>query len=375
MGTAKGNIINSFKTLEDFRVTGRCDHKMIDIVVLSVCAVICGADTWVGIHDFGVAKEAWLRNFLELPNGIPSHDTIGRFFSLLSPVKFESCFLNWVQDVFQVAGAQIIPVDGKTLKGSYDKRSNKAAIHMVSAWASSNGIVLGQIKTDEKSNEITAIPELLNLLDINGCIITIDAMGCQKGIVKTIVDNEADYVIAVKENQPTLYNEIIESIDGAIENQSTKNDLIDYYETTDTSHGRQEIRRYYIMDYLDDIPSAIDWEELNSVGMVETIRTFNNKTSTNRRYFIGSIEKDARSLGVAIRSHWGIENSLHWVLDVAFREDACRVRKDHAAENFSVIKRTALNLLKNESTLKRGVKSKRNNAGWDTRYLEKVIGF
>ena len=377
MDAVKGNIIDSFEPLEDFRVIGRCDHKLIDIIMLSICAVICGADTCVGIHDFGVVKETWLRKFLELPNGIPSHDTIGRVLSLLNPVKFEACFLNWVQDVFQVTGEQIIPIDGKTLRRSYDRKSDKAPIHMVSAWGARNGIVLGQIKTNEKSNEITAIPELLNLLEISGCIITIDAMGCQKEIAKTIIENKADYVLAVKDNQPTLYKEIVESIDDAIELESsnTKTDLIDYYETEELSHGRKETRRYYIMDQLDDVPSSIEWEGLNSIGMVETIRTVDNKTSTNRRYFIGSIEKNAQSFGVAVRSHWGIENSLHWILDVSFREDDCRVRKNNAPENFSVVRRAALNLLKNETTMKRGVKLKRQNAGWNTEYLEKVIDF
>ena len=375
MDVKKGNLLDAFEPLEVFRVIGRCDHKLIDIVVLVICAVICGADTWVDIHDFGVGKQEWLSRFLELPNGIPSHDTIGRVFSLLNPVKFEHCFLNWVNSVFELSNRQIIPIDGKTLRRSYDRKSEKAAIHMVSAWGSANGLVLGQVKTAEKSNEITAIPELLSLLEIKGCIITIDAMGCQKTITEKIIDDGGDYVISVKENQPTLYNEVVDCIDEALEaSQETKN-LVDYHETIEFGHGRKEIRRYYILDYIDEVESANDWKGLDTIGMIESIRTVNGATTTNRRYYISSLEKDAQLFGLAVRAHWGVENSLHWILDVSFREDESRVRKNNAAENFSVLRRIALNYLKNEKTSKRGVKGKRNNAGWDMKYLEKVIGF
>ena len=367
--------MSAFSTLEDFRVIGRCDHKLLDIVVISICAVISGANTWVDIHDFGVAKQAWFSKFLELPNGIPSHDTIGRIFSMLDPVKFEICFMNWIQTVFEVTQGQIVPVDGKTLRQSYDRKSEKAAIHMVSAWASRNGIVLGQIKTDEKSNEITAIPELLNLLDITGCVITIDAMGCQKAIAENIVNNSADYVIAIKENQPTLYNEIVEHIDDALAQGAKAKTILDFHETINEDHGRKEVRRYYISEDIDSIDSAVDWKGLNSIGMVESIRTVNGKTTITRRYHIASIEKNAKNYAAANRAHWSVENSLHWNLDVSFREDESRVRKDHAPNNFSVLRRIALNYLKNERTVKRGIEGKRNKAGWDINYLEKVVGF
>ena len=215
---------------------GRCDHKLLDIIVISICAVISGANTWVDIHDFGVAKQEWFSKFLELPNGIPSHDTIGRIFSMLDPVKFEICFMNWIEAVFEVTQGQIVPIDGKTLRQSYDRKSEKAAIHMVSAWGSRNGIVLGQIKTEEKSNEITAIPELLNILDITGCVITIDAMGCQKAIAENIINNGADYVIAVKENQPTLYNEIVSHIDDALAQGAKAKAILDVHETINEDH-------------------------------------------------------------------------------------------------------------------------------------------
>lgn len=366
--------LNIFKSLEDFRLIERCDHKLIDIIVLCICGVISGADSWVGIQNFGTAKEEWLRKFLELPNGIPSHDTIGRFFAFLNPVKFEACFLNWIESVFEITNHQIIPIDGKTLRRSYNRTSGKGAIHMVSAWGSANNLVLGQIKTDEKSNEITAIPKLLDLLDINGCIITIDAMGCQKEITEKIIDNGGDYVIAVKKNQPTLYNEVVDCIDEALEQREKKNS-IDYYETVDSGHGRKEIRRYYILDEIDAVESSINWKGLNTIGMVESVRTNNGKTTKNKRYYISSIDKNAKSLGASIRTHWRIENSLHWGLDVSFREDESRVRQHYAAENFSVLRRIALNYLKNEHTTKLGIQNKRNKAGWDLKYLEKVLGF
>jgi len=367
-------LLSVFIELDDFRVKGRCNHKLIDIVAISICAVISGADTWNGIHDFGIAKELWFRKFLELPNGIPSHDTISRIFSLLDPAKFEVCFMDWIQAVFDATGGQIIPVDGKTLRHSYDKKSGKAAIHMVSAWGAANGVVLGQIKTKEKSNEITAIPELLNVLDINGCVITIDAMGCQKAITKKVINKGADYVIAVKENQPTLYNEINNCINEALEQGENAKNIIDYYETHDSGHGREEIRRYYILDKIDSVESAMDWQGLNTIGMVESIRILEGKTSINKRYYISSIEKDAKNFATAVRKHWSIENSLHWVLDVSFREDECRIRKDNAAGNFSILRRIALNYLRNERSTKRGIDAKRKKAGWDTEYLEKVIG-
>jgi len=344
-------------------------------MVIAICAVISGANTWVDIHEFGVAKHEWFSKFLELPNGIPSHDTIGRVFSMLDPVKFEICFMNWIQAVFEVTQGQIIPIDGKTLRQSYDRKSEKAAIHMVSAWGSANGIVLGQIKTEEKSNEITAIPELLNILDITGSVITIDAMGCQKAIAENIINNGADYVIAVKENQPTLYNEIVDCIDDALAQGVKAKKILGFHETTNVDHGRKEVRRYYVSGDIDSIGSAAEWQGLNSIGMVESIRTVNGKSTTSRRYYIASIEKNAQNFSTAVRTHWSIENSLHWNLDVSFREDESRVRKDHAPNNFSVLRRIALNYLKNEHTLKRGIEVKRNKAGWDTTYLEKVVGF
>lgn len=362
--------MSSFSIIKDFRVTGRCAHKLIDIVMLSICAVICGADSWTDIEDFGNSRIEWLKKFLELPNGIPSHDTIGRIFSLINPVKFEGYFLEWIKEVFTRTGGEIIPIDGKTLRRSYEKKSGKSAIHMISAWSERNNIVLGQLKTEEKSNEITAIPQLLELLSISGCIITIDAMGCQKSICEKIISNRADYVIAIKENQPTLLNQIIEHIDESIETSSKS---IDFYETSESGHGRQEIRQYYISDDLEDIESSHDWEGLNCVGMVERRRMINGASTVNRSYYICSIERDARNFERAVRAHWSIENQLHWKLDIAFREDECRVRKDNGPENFSILRRIALNLINNEKTSKRGASAKRKRAGWDSSYLEKVL--
>src|ERR1700736_1493238 len=362
--------MNSFSIIKDFRVTGRCDHRLIDIIILSICAVICGADSWIDIEEFGHSRIEWLKNFLKLPNGIPSHDTIGRVFSLINPVKFEKCFLEWVKQVFNRTGGEIIPIDGKTLRRSYDKKSGRSAIHMISAWSERNKIVLGQIKTNEKSNEITAIPQLLELLSINDCIITIDAMGCQKSICEKIISSGGDYVISIKENQPLFLNEIIEHIEESIEKRS-KN--IDFYETSETDHGRKEIRRYYISDDVESIECSSDWDGLNSIGMVERKCIANGKETINKSYYICSIEKSAENFERAVRTHWCIETQLHWKLDVAFREDECRIRKNNAPENFSILRRVALNLINNEKTSKRGVNAKRKRAGWDSRYLEKVI--
>lgn len=373
----RGNaLIKCFDELKDYRVVGRCTHKLTDIIMLSICAVICGANSWTDIEDFGHAKLSWLKKVLELPGGIPSHDTLGRVFSLINPVKFEACFLKWVNFAFEMTGGEIIPIDGKSLRRSYDKKSEKAPIHMVSAWSAKNGIVLGQVATSEKSNEITAIPKLLDLLDVNGCIITIDAMGCQKDIARTIIDGGGDYVIAIKNNQPTLFHEVVECMENAIEEAFYKNtSTISFYETMDNGHGREEKRRYYIMDDLEDVESSFEWPGLNSIGMVESLRTVDGETSINRRYYISSIEKDGKTFGIAVRKHWHIENSLHWVLDVSFREDESRIRQNNGPENFAVFRRIALNSLKNEKSSKRGLKAKRMRAGWDEKYLAKVIGF
>lgn len=348
-------------------------HQLIDIMTIAICATICGADTFKQIEDFGVAKIKWFKKFLELPFGIPSHDTFGRVFAFLDPKEFQHCFINWVQAVQEVFAGQIIAVDGKTLRRSFDNSSEKKAIHMVSAWASESGFVLGQVKTDTKSNEITAIPQLLNMLELSGCIVTIDAMGCQKKIAKTIRKKGADYLFSLKGNHSNLHDDVKLFFDGCLKD-NFKDTTYDFHETVDGDHGRVEIRKFWTISDINWLYGKGQWEDLKTIGMVESERRLGGEISRERRFFISSLDCDAKVFGNAVRKHWGIENGLHWTLDIAFREDESRIRKDNAPENFAVLRHIALNLLKNEKSFKGSIKTKRLMAGWETSYLEKVIG-
>jgi len=364
------SIAEHFSSLKDHRIERHKKHELIDVLVLCVSAVISGAEGWKDIVDFGNTKLDWLRQFVPLENGIPVDDTVARIISGLSVKGFQDCFQSWIQSVAEITDGECIAIDGKTLRRSHDKKSGKKALHMISAWASENEMVLGQVKTEEKSNEITAIPELLKILELKGCIITIDAMGCQETIVKDIVAGKGDYAIAVKGNQGHLHDSIIDYFTIAEEN-GFKNTPIQFKETLDKGHGRVEIRRYWISNYLDSIHNTKRWKNLSAVGMVESERYDNGKTSIDKRYYILSFY-DVDLFAKAVRSHWGIENKLHWTLDMTFREDESRIRRENGSHNFGVIRHMALNLLKSENT-KRSIKGKRLRSALDDKFRAKVL--
>jgi predicted transposase YbfD/YdcC len=364
-------LIEHFTPLQDPRMINKNRHKLLDVVVIAICAVIGGAEDWVSISEFGRSKESWFRRFLELPHGIPSHDTFGRVFALISPSEFHSCFTSWMHALTGVFKG-LVAIDGKTLRRSYDRQANRAAIHMVSAWASENSLVLGQLKTEEKSNEITAIPKLLRVSAIKGCLVTIDAMGCQKAIAKQIVEQGGDYLLALKGNQSKLAEEV-EAVFDEADSVNYEGYVVDVHETEERNHGRREIRRYWSIAYEGLLVNAEPWAKLKMIGRVESERTVEGKTTIEYRYYIGSIDNDARLFAKGVRGHWGIENGLHWTLDVAFREDDCRARKGHAPENLALLRHIAVNAIKQEKTAKLGVKNKRLKAGWDDSYLAKIL--
>lgn len=364
-------IQKHFGKLPDPRASNSI-HILVDILTISICGVICGAKTYDQIEEFGKDNENWLKRFLELPNGIPSHDTFGRVFSAIDPREFQNCFMDWIADVTRLIDRETVAIDGKTVRRSYDSSAGKKAIHMISAWATDQNIVLGQYKTAEKSNEITAIPMLIKMLDLSGSIVTIDAMGCQKKIASTIMEKKADYVLAVKENQPQLYGDIKLYLDDIIASGKEIGPLC-YHETIDADHGRIETRKYWITTDIDWLHGKENWRGLKSIGCVERIREIGEDISFEKSYFIGSIENDAELFAKAVRNHWGIENGLHWTLDMAFREDESRIRKGHAPENFAVLRHIALNLIKNEKTFKGSVNTKQLKASWNKLYLEKII--
>ena len=368
------SLSQHFTCIVDSRIDRTKAHSLHDILMVSLCAMLCGADSFVDFHDFGIAKEDWLRSFLELPNGIPSHDTFGRVFAALDPEQFSECFRNWTQSLRTAVSGEIVAFDGKTLRRSHDRGKGKKPIHMVSAWANDNGLVLGQIKVDEKSNEITAIPELLRALELHGCIVTIDAMGCQKAIATEICNADADYVLALKGNHGTLHDEI-ESFFKDAREREFKGVPHGFVESVEKDHGRIETRRCWITSQIDWIADRCDWEGLKSIGMVESVREIDGKATTDLRFHLCSIEPDAKEYARASRGHWGIENQLHWSLDVNFGEDQSRVRAGHAAQNLAVLRHMTLNILKADTTKKRGIKGKQKNAGWDHSYLLLLLNF
>lgn len=343
-------------------------HMLNDILMIALCAVISGADSWTQIEEYGQSKLEWFEQFLELPNGIPSHDTFGRLFARLDPNEFQKFFIRWVDNLALSLKGKTVAIDGKTLRGSHDRINEKSSVHMVSAWASDIRLVLGQLKIHNKSNEITAIPELIKTLSLQGAVVTIDAMGCQKKITRTIIDEKADYVIQVKDNQHTLHEDV------SLYFKDPDKTKIDSFQTIDGEHGRIETRSYTTSSDIEWLQEKHLWAGLKTICKVTRTRDVDGKISTEDAYFISSLQNNASMIGNAIREHWGIENGLHWCLDISFREDHCRVRKDHAPENFGILRHMAMNLLKQEKSLKRGIQTKRLKAAWDHSYLLKILG-
>jgi len=366
------SIMAYFEALPDPRGDHGKRHQLSDLLTIAILAVICGAEGWTAVEEFGRAKERWLRTFLDLPHGIPSHDTFGEVFSRLDPEAFEQCFRRWTEALAgELTG--VVAIDGKTLRRSFDRASDQAAIHMISAWAADNNVVFGQLATGARSNEITAIPKLLNMLDIKGTVVTIDAIGTQKSIAKTIIERGGDYVLQVKGNQETLRRDITELFEWA-ESRQFKGIEHAQSEQTEKGHGRIETRRVCVIRTLNLITEREAWPDLRCVVRVECERRIGSESASETRYYISSVEsRRSEELARICRQHWGIENGLHWSLDVSFSEDDSRVRKGHGAENLSRLRRLATNMLKRETSRKIGIKNKRLRAGWDHDYLLKVL--
>jgi len=372
---ATESITRHFRGLKDPRTGNAKQHIFLEILIIAICAVICGADGWNDIELYAKNKKAWLKTFLELPKGVPSHDTFGRVFALIQPEEFQERFIEWIKAIEKLTAGQVIAIDGKQLRRSHDHDAGKAAIYMVSAWATANQVVLGQRKVAEKSNEITAIPELLKLLEISGCIVTIDAIGTQTEIAKTIVEGGGDYLLSVKENQGHLFEDIqyLFEVDPAKGFAQVPHR---YAKTVNKGHGRLETRECWAIDseeYLSFLRKREQWAELKSIVRIVAKREMDEKIEVQTRYFISSLPANATAILKAKRSHWKIENQVHWVLDIAFREDESRVRKDHASENLAVLRHMALNLLKNEKTARGGIHAKRLQAGWNNDYLLTIL--
>jgi predicted transposase YbfD/YdcC len=378
----KLSLIEHFQDLPDPRVNRTKDHDLIDILVIAICTLLCGGESFNDMEDFGHAKHDWFQTFLQLRNGIPSHDTFNRVFAALDPQRFLDCFLRWTQSLRQAVAQEIVALDGKALRRAL--RQDQSIPYVVSAWAEDNGLVLGQWKVAAKSNEITALPALLRVLELSDCIVTVDAMGCQKKIAKEIIESDADYVLALKGNQETVHEEVKTFLDALVAERAVPRSLgaplsaaasnLATLQTVEKDHGRIETRRYYQSADLDWFADRSDWEGLRSVGMVESIREMGEKRTVERRYYLLSLPLGVEGFARAARGHWGVENKLHWVLDVSFGEDRSRARAGHAAENLASLRRLALNLLKREKTKKRGIKGKQLNAGWDHAYLLRLLG-
>ena len=372
MPSPVGLIETHFGKIKDPRAIHRIEHKLLDIIIITICGTICGGDNWEAIAEYGRSKREWLGTFLELANGIPSADTLNRVFARLNPEELQRSFIGWMESVHKVTEGETINIDGKTLRGAKESGSSRSLIHMVSVWSASQHLVLGQKKVSEKSNEITAIPELLKLISLQGCLISIDAMGCQREIAKTIIEQNADYVLALKGNQGNLHRDVEQLFSSALV-QNFKNIDHQFHSTVEKNHGRIETRCYWTMGNTEFLVGAEKWQGLKSIGMVESQRKVNGIVSKEYRYYLLSIDSNAQRFAQAVRSHWSIENQLHWILDVGFTEDASRTCQGHSAENLAVIRHIGVNLLSKDKKTKVGVKTKRLKAGWNDAYLKDIL--
>lgn len=367
-------FFSHFRNLKDPRVERTRHHKLIDVIAIAILAVMSGASGWQGMEDYGKSKQQWLEQFLELPEGIPSDDTFRRVFERLEPEQFQQSFQSWVSSLARLLGATVVSLDGKTHRGSYDRERQQSALQTVSAWASEHRLMLGQMKVDQKSNEITAIPALLELLDLNGCIITIDAIGTQKEIAQQIIEAQADYVLTLKKNHPTLYGQVTTWFESAQAQGFAEIDY-SYDERVEAGHHRLETRRVWCIpvEQMGNLYQQDQWVRLRTVVIVERTRRLWNETTHEVQFYLSSLEADAVKIGRAIRQHWGIENQLHWTLDVTFGEDSSRVRRGHGPENLGLLRRLALNVLNQEQSFKGSLASKRRRAGWNNDYLLQIL--
>jgi predicted transposase YbfD/YdcC len=349
-------------------------HLLVDILFIAICTIICGGEGFTDMELFGKSKLDWLSVYLELPHGVPSHDTFRRLFSILDSKVFGECFTRWSQALHDATNGEVIALDGKTIRHSFDTFSGQPALHMVSAWATESGLALGQVRVDEKSNEITAIPRLLEMIDVKGRIITTDAMGCQRDVAGRIVEKKGDYVFCLKGNQESLHDEVKYFFD---ECKAAGYEDVEhhYFESVEKHHGRIETRRCRVVedDAIEWLERGDQWPGLASIAAIESERTIRGKTTIETRYFISSLRGSAEKVGNAAREHWAIENSLHYVLDVTFNEDQSRIRKDNAPENLVVLRRIALNMVKKETTRKGSVRARLKIAGWENAYLERIL--
>jgi len=367
------SFFDHFAALPDPRINRRRRHELIDVIFVAVCAVIAGSNNFVGMQTYGKMKLTWLRQFVPLANGIPSHDTFGRLFAAIGVEAFVDCFLSWVESIRAAKVGEIVGIDGKTLRASLDKAKDQNPLHVVSAWATENRLLLGQVAVETKSNEITAIPRLLQVLAVEGAIVTIDAMGCQKEIAATIRERGADYVLAVKGNQEHLEQDIINHFEKLDEREASKRSRR-VRETQEKSHGRQEYRRYEVVPVPETLRGLEDWKDLTSIGRVTRTYTEDGDEKSDVRYFISSLKPNAVLFAKAVRGHWGIENGLHWVLDMYFGEDRNRARTDNAAENLALLRRWVLSMLRQDTTLNGSIEKKRQMAGWNDDNMAKLLG-